>query len=60
MGREAYSQVVEDIREVATIAGFAGAAEEESERVAIGVTNSGVPPSKVFRDTTVEDWNSAV
>jgi len=59
MGREAYSQVV-DIREVGTIAGFAGAVQKQAGRVAIGVTNSGGPPSKILRDTTVEDWKSAV
>jgi hypothetical protein len=59
MGREAYSQVV-DIKEVGTIAGFAGAVQKQAGGVANGVTNSGGPPSKIFRDTTVEDWKSAV
>jgi NAD(P)-dependent dehydrogenase (short-subunit alcohol dehydrogenase family) len=59
MGRQAYSQVAE-ITEVGTIAGFAGAAEEQSGRVAIGVTNSRGPPSKILSDTKVEDWKSAV
>ena len=58
-GREVFRQVI-DVTEVGTIAGFVGAVEQRFGRVDICVTNSGGPPSKVFRDTTVEDWKFAV
>jgi 3-oxoacyl-[acyl-carrier protein] reductase len=37
-----------------------GAVEKQSGTVAISVTNSAVPPSKILRDTKVEDWKPAV
>jgi 3-oxoacyl-[acyl-carrier protein] reductase len=58
-GREVYSQVL-DVTEVGTISGFVAAVEQRFGRIDICVTNSGGPPSKVFRDTTVEEWQSAV
>jgi 3-oxoacyl-[acyl-carrier protein] reductase len=57
-GRKVLAEVV-DVREVGAIAGFVGAVVERLGGVDICVTNSGGPPSKVFRDTTVEDWKSA-
>jgi 3-oxoacyl-[acyl-carrier protein] reductase len=49
-----------DAMEVGTIAGFVGAGKERFAQPDIGVTNSSEPPSKVCRDTKVEDWKSAV
>ena len=57
-GRKVFAQVV-DVAQVARVAEFAGAVEERFGRVDICVTNSGGPPSKGFRETTVEDWKVA-
>jgi len=57
-GRMPLAQVV-NLAQVGTIGAFVGAVEARFGRVDICVTNSGGPPSKVFRETTVEDWKSA-
>jgi 3-oxoacyl-[acyl-carrier protein] reductase len=57
-GRKPLAQVV-DVMQTGAISGFVDAVEKRFGRVDICVTNSGGPPSKVFRETTVEDWKSA-
>src|SRR5215467_7046062 len=57
-GRKVLAHVV-DVRGGGAIGGFVESVERRFGRVDICVTNSGGPPSKVFRDTTVEDWKSA-
>src|SRR5262245_13528441 len=57
-GGKLKAQVV-DVRDGGAIGGFVETVERRFGKLDICVTNSGGPPSKVFRDTTVEDWKSA-
>jgi 3-oxoacyl-[acyl-carrier protein] reductase len=58
-GQEVFHQTV-DVTDGAAVAKFVAAVVARFGRVDICVTNSGGPPSKFFRDTTPEDWKSAV
>jgi 3-oxoacyl-[acyl-carrier protein] reductase len=58
-GQEVFHQAV-DVREPAAVGRFVEAVEKHYGRIDICVTNSGGPPSKLFADTKVEDWRSAV
>lgn len=57
-GREAFFESV-DVTDVAAIERFTLAVEKRFGRIDICVTNSGGPPSKLFTDTTIEDWRRA-
>ena len=48
-----------DVTEPEAVKKFVAATIERFGRVDIGVANAGGPPSKVFADTTLEDWRSA-
>jgi 3-oxoacyl-[acyl-carrier protein] reductase len=48
-----------DVTDPAAIARSAGAVERSFGRVDICITNSGGPPSKIFADTTLQDWRAA-
>jgi 3-oxoacyl-[acyl-carrier protein] reductase len=58
-GREVFHQTV-DVIDGSAVAKFVAEVSSHFGRVDICVTNSGGPPSKFFRDTTSEDWRSAV
>ena len=58
-GQEVFHQPV-DVTDGAAVAKFVAAVVARFGRVDICVTNSGGPPSKFFRDSTPEDWKSAV
>jgi 3-oxoacyl-[acyl-carrier protein] reductase len=58
-GNEVFQQVV-DVTDGAAVASFVAAVEKRFGRVDICITNSGGPPSKLFKDTESSDWKSAV
>jgi len=58
-GHEVFQQSV-DVTDQAAIAAFVAAVESRFGRVDICITNSGGPPSKLFKETDVSDWKSAV
>ncbi|MGA2812830.1 MAG: SDR family oxidoreductase [Candidatus Acidiferrum sp.] len=58
-GREVFGQSV-DVSDPAAVAGFVEAVENRFGRLDICVTNSGGPPSKMFKDIEPADWKSAV
>jgi 3-oxoacyl-[acyl-carrier protein] reductase len=58
-GREVFHQAV-DVTNPVAVSHFFGAVEDHFGRLDICVTNSGGPPSKLFVDTSPEDWRSAV
>ena len=58
-GVEVLAQPV-DVRDCDQVRGFVGKTVRRFGRVDICVTNAGGPPAKLFSDTTVEDWRSAV
>ncbi len=49
-----------DVTDPKAVATFVSAVEERFGRVDICITNSGGPPSKLFEDTTQEDWQAAI
>lgn len=57
-GREVFHQAL-DVADPNAVAAFVSAVETRFGRIDICVTNSGGPPSKLFRDTNPEDWQSA-
>ncbi len=58
-GHEVFYQPV-DVTDEAAVASFVAAVEHRFGRIDICVTNSGGPPSKMFKDTNSSDWKSAV
>src|SRR5271168_4933326 len=58
-GHQVFHQPV-DVTDEAAVAGFVAAVERCFGRIDICVTNSGGPPSKMFKDTNSSDWKSAV
>jgi 3-oxoacyl-[acyl-carrier protein] reductase len=58
-GHEVFHQPV-DVTDEAAVASFVAAVEHRFGRIDICVTNSGGPPSKMFKDTNSSDWKSAV
>ena len=58
-GHEVFHQPV-DVTDPAAVAAFVAAVEHRFGRIDICVTNSGGPPSKLFKDTSSSDWQSAV
>jgi 3-oxoacyl-[acyl-carrier protein] reductase len=58
-GNEVFHQAV-DVTNGAAVASFVAAVEKRFGRVDICITNSGGPPSKLFKDTDSSDWKSAV
>ena len=57
-GRDVFWQAL-DVTDPAGVAAFVAAVEQRFTRVDICITNSGGPPSKLFSDTTVQDWRAA-
>ncbi|HMI50527.1 MAG TPA: SDR family oxidoreductase [Candidatus Saccharimonadales bacterium] len=58
-GREPFYQAV-DVTDSSAVSAFVAAVEARFGRVDICVTNSGGPPSKLFKDTESRDWHSAI
>jgi 3-oxoacyl-[acyl-carrier protein] reductase len=58
-GHEVLAQAV-DVTDGSAVARFVEDVETRFGRIDICVTNSGGPPSKLFKDTAVSDWKSAV
>lgn len=58
-GGEVFHQPV-DVRNEAEVSHFVSAVEGRFGKVDICVTNSGGPPSKLFKDTGTEQWRDAV
>lgn len=58
-GREAFYQAV-DVTDSAAVSSFVAAVEARFGRIDICVTNSGGPPSKLFKDTDTQDWRRAI
>jgi 3-oxoacyl-[acyl-carrier protein] reductase len=58
-GKEVLHQAL-DVTDSAAVASFVAAVEARFGRLDICVTNSGGPPSKVFKDTKPEDWRTAL
>jgi 3-oxoacyl-[acyl-carrier protein] reductase len=58
-GREVLHQAM-DVTDSAAVAAFTAAVEARYGRVDICVTNSGGPPSNLFKSTTPEVWRAAI
>ena len=58
-GHEVFSQAV-DVTDGSAVARFVEDVEKRFGHIDICITNSGGPPSKLFKDTEVSDWKSAV
>ena len=58
-GREVFHQAL-DVADSAAVASFVAAVEARFGRIDICVTNSGGPPSNLFKNTQPEDWRAAV
>jgi 3-oxoacyl-[acyl-carrier protein] reductase len=58
-GHEVFHQPV-DVTEATAVSSFVEAVEKHFGRIDICVTNSGGPPSKLFKDIEPADWKSAV
>jgi 3-oxoacyl-[acyl-carrier protein] reductase len=58
-GQEVFHQAL-DVADSTAVAAFVAAAESRFGRVDICVTNSGGPPSNLFKNTQPEDWRAAV
>ena len=58
-GRDVFHQAF-DVADSATVAAFVAAVEARFGRIDICVTNSGGPPSNLFKNTQPEDWRAAV
>ena len=49
-----------DVRDPAQLRGFVAEVRARFGHIDIAVANAGGPPSKLFRDTTAEDWHAAI
>src|SRR5437899_2760789 len=58
-GRDVFHQAF-DVADSATVAAFVAAVEARFGRIDICVTNSGGPPSNLFKNSQPEDWRAAV
>ena len=58
-GCEVFHQAL-DVTDSAAVAAFVAAVETRFGRIDICVTNSGGPPSNVFKNTKPEDWRAAL
>ena len=58
-GREVFYQAL-DVADSAAVAAFIAAVEARFGRLDICVTNSGGPPSNLFKNTQPEDWRTAL
>src|SRR6202521_4611556 len=58
-GREVFHQTL-DVTDSVAVAAFVAAVETRFGRIDICVTNSGGPPSNVFKNTKPEDWRAAL
>jgi 3-oxoacyl-[acyl-carrier protein] reductase len=58
-GREVFHQAL-DVTDSATVAAFVAAVDTRFGRIDICVTNSGGPPSNLFKNTQPEDWRAAI
>src|ERR1700674_1269057 len=58
-GRDVFHQAL-DVADSAAVAAFVVAVEARFGRIDICVTNSGGPPSNLFKNTQPEDWRAAV
>lgn len=56
-GREVFWQAL-DVGDSVAVANFVGAVEAKFGRVDICITNTGGPPSKLFKATTEQDWRT--
>jgi 3-oxoacyl-[acyl-carrier protein] reductase len=57
-GREVFRQAL-DVTDPKAVRMFVAAIEARFGRIDICVTNSGGPPSKLFKDASTEDWRAA-
>jgi 3-oxoacyl-[acyl-carrier protein] reductase len=57
-GREVFHQAL-DVADPKAVAAFVAAVETRFGRIDICVTNTGGPPSKLFKDASLEDWKAA-
>lgn len=57
-GQEVFPRAI-DVTDSTAVTGFVKSVEEHFGRVDICVTNSGGPPSKLFKDTDAQDWRTA-
>jgi 3-oxoacyl-[acyl-carrier protein] reductase len=57
-GRPVFHQAL-DVADSNVVAAFVAAVESRFGRIDICVTNSGGPPSKLFKDAQTEDWKAA-
>ena len=57
--REVFHQAI-DVTDSKAVASFVAAVESRFGRIDICVTNSGGPPSNLFRNTQPEDWRAAI
>jgi 3-oxoacyl-[acyl-carrier protein] reductase len=57
-GREVFHQAL-DVADPKAVAAFVAAVETRFGRIDICVTNSGGPPSKSFKDASLDDWKAA-
>ena len=58
-GRPPFFRAV-DVTDSTAVSSFVAAVEAHFGRIDICVTNSGGPPSKLFKDTESQDWHSAI
>src|SRR6266850_7789362 len=58
-GRKVFHQAL-DVADSAAVAAFVAAAEARFGRIDVCVTNSGGPPSNLFKNTQPEDWRAAI
>src|SRR6267378_1586027 len=58
-GRDVLHQAL-DVADSAAVAAFVAAVETRFGRLDICVTNSGGPPSNLFKNTQPEDWRAAI
>ena len=58
-GHDIFHQAL-DVTDSVAVSSFVAAVEQRFGGIDICVTNSGGPPSKLFRDTSSEEWRAAV
>jgi 3-oxoacyl-[acyl-carrier protein] reductase len=58
-GREVFWRPV-DVADQVSIARFVGEVEARFSRIDICITNTGGPPTKLFAETSTEDWRTAI
>jgi 3-oxoacyl-[acyl-carrier protein] reductase len=58
-GQQVFHQAM-DVTDSSAVASFVAGVETRFGRLDICITNSGGPPSKLFKDTQTQDWKAAV